>query len=313
MDSLLTNLMPPQNSTMANEIDALYNFIYYASIFFMAIVTFVSIYFVVKYRRKEEPGLTDGKDHDIYLEILWTGIPTALLMIVFVWSFTDFIKMYTVPRNSMEINVTAQMWSWNFDYAEGANSFGELVVPVDRNIKLLMTSEDVIHSLFVPNFRVKADVLPNGYTLVWFNATDTGTYRLFCTEFCGKGHSEMLGTVRVVTEDQYAVWIDEKSDPGKGLTPLEFGEKLYKSKACNTCHTIDGTRSVCPTFKGIWDSEELLTDGSTVRVDENYIRESILNPKAKLVAGFTPSMPTYQGKIKDKEILALIAYIKSLK
>ncbi len=314
MDSLLTRLMPEANSTMALEIDQLYEFILYWSLFFLAIVTFFSVYFAIKYRRKGEPGLTYGKDHNLFLEILWTGFPTVLVIIVFIWSFTDFIKMYTMPYDPMEVNVTAQMWAWNFDYPEGVNTFRDMVVPVNRNVKLVMSSEDVIHSFFVPQFRVKADVLPNQYTVIWFNANKTGTYPIFCTEFCGKGHSEMLGSVRVVTKEIYAVWLDARSDPGKGLTPLEFGEKLYNQKACFTCHSTDGSENVGPTFKGIWDSTEKLLNGQTVKVDENYIRESILTPNKKIVLGFDKTaMPTYQGKIKDKEILALIAYIKSLK
>ncbi len=305
--------MPPAQSTYAGDVDALFNFILIAGLIIFVIVIATTVFFSMKYRRKGMATKTSGTDHNLGLEILWTAIPTALIVIVFIWTFRSYIKMSVVPGDAIEIKVTAQKWFWTFDYAEGANSVNELVIPVNQPIKLLMSSQDVIHSFFIPNFRAKMDVLPNRYSITWFEATSTGTYDLFCTEYCGKGHSEMLGSVRVVSEEEYKKWIDEGSDPGKGLTLEEFGRKLYVKKACNTCHTTDGSKGVGPTFKGVFGREEIMEDGTPITVEENYIRESILEPKAHIVAGFQPVMPTYQGLLKDREIDAIIAYLKTMK
>ena len=190
----------------------------------------------------------------------------------------------------------------------------DLVVPVGKPVKLLMSSQDVIHSFFVPDFRVKMDVLPNRYTITWFEAINTGEYDIYCTEYCGKGHSEMLGKVKVLSEEEYAQWLTASMvDIPEGMSLEEAGEKLYTSKACATCHSIDGTPGVAPSFLGKYGSQEKLVDGTEVLVDENYVRESILNPQSKVVLGYQPVMPTYQGVLTDRQIDALIAYMKTLK
>jgi cytochrome c oxidase subunit 2 len=212
----------------------------------------------------------------------------------------------------MEVKVTAQKWFWSFDYTEGVNTVNELVVPVGRPVKLLMSSKDVIHSFFVPSFRIKMDVLPNRYTVTWFEATGTGDFDILCAEFCGDKHSEMLGKVRVVSKNEYDKWLESGTAAGEGMTPVEYGQTLYRSKACFTCHNIDGTSAVGPAFNGIFGETAVMEGGEQVTVDENYIRESILNPQAKIVAGYQPVMPTYQGILNDKQVDALLAYIKSL-
>ena len=196
----------------------------------------------------------------------------------------------------MEVKVTAQKWFWQFDYPDGAASTNELVVPTGVPVKLVMSSQDVIHSFFVPDFRVKMDVLPNRYTIAWFEATEPGTYDLFCTEYCGTGHSKMLGKVRAVSEPEFAAWVEQNSNIGQGIT----------------CHTVDGSPLVGPSFKGVFGHKVKLSDGRTVTADENYLRESILKPQAKVVQGFQPVMPTYQSILKPREVDALIEYIKSL-
>jgi cytochrome c oxidase subunit 2 len=222
--------------------------------------------------------------------------------------------MHVAPRDALEVKVTGQKWFWTFDYKNGANSLNDLYVPVGKTVKLLMSSQDVIHSFYVPDFRMKMDVLPNRYTIAWFEALDTGEYDIFCTEYCGKGHSEMLGKVKVLSEEDYLAWLEKSAvDIPEGVSLEEAGEQLYKSKACATCHSIDGKPGVAPSFLGLYGSIENLTDGSKVQVDENYIRESILDPRAKVTLGFQPVMPTFQGVLKDRQIDALIAYIKSLK
>ncbi len=312
MDSTGAVWLPEAASTVAGEVDALFYFIFYASLFFFVLVTSAMVYFAIRYRKRGKRVLTSSISHNTALEVTWTVIPTILVFVIFIWGFKDFLNLHVVPRGATEIKVTGQKWFWSFDYPEGLSVVNELTVPVNKPIKLLMASKDVIHSFYVPSFRVKMDVVPNRYSIIWFEATQTGEYNLFCTEFCGKGHSEMIGKVNVVTEEEYEDWLLENADPSEGLTMEEFGAKLYKSKACVTCHTIDGTASQGPSFLGIYGKNEQLTDGSSVLVDENYLRESFLNPAAKVVKGYQPVMPPYQGLLNDKEVDALIAYIKSL-
>jgi cytochrome c oxidase subunit 2 len=246
------------------------------------------------------------------LEIAWFVIPVVLVGILFVWGFKGFLKLSVVPKDAMEIKVTAQKWFWSFAYPDGATSVNELVVPAGKPIKLLLSSQDVIHSFYVPDFRIKHDVLPNRYSVTWFEAPRPGEHHLFCAEYCGTGHSSMIGKVRVLGEREYANWQDSTATFGEGMKPEDLGAKLYVSKTCTTCHSTDGRAMNGPTFLGIYGHEVTLSDGSKVTVDENYIRESILNPQAKIVMGFQPIMPTFQGLLKDREIDALIAFIKSL-
>lgn len=221
--------------------------------------------------------------------------------------------MAVPPKDAIEIKVTGQRWLWTFDYPDGQTSAGELVVPADRPVKLLMSSTDVIHSFYVPAFRLKKDVLPNRYTVLWFEAAGVGNYELYCAEYCGQGHSQMLGNVRVLSEREFQDWLEKgEQETTGGQAPVQLGEKLYKSRACYTCHTTDGADKVGPSFKGVFGHQVTFSDGKTLIVDENYLRESILNPHAKVVKGFQPVMPTYQGVLKDREVDALIAYIKSL-
>jgi len=313
MDTTGSFFFPPEGSILAGDVDSLFYFIYYASAILFIIVMALTAYFVIKYRRKQTTGTTYGKDHNLPLEIVWTAIPTVLILIIFVWGFRTYIRMNVVPKDALEIKVTGQKWFWTFDYPGGANSVNELVVPVGKPVKLLMSSKDVIHSFFVPNFRMKMDVIPNRYTVTWFQAQDQGDFNLFCTEYCGKGHSEMIGKVKVMSEREYNEWVEAGSGPGEGESLADYGRKLYSKKACITCHSIDGSKNVGPTFLGAFGREEHFQDGSVHTVDENYIRESILHPQAKIVAGYQPVMPTFQGVLKDRDIDAIIAFIKTLK
>ncbi len=313
MDEKGTLYLPPPSSTIAGDVDALFYFIFYASLVLFAIVMMATVYFIFKYRRQGEQKLTSGVAHNTKLEIAWTVIPAILVFIVFVWGFRTYLKMHVVPNDAIEIKATGQKWFWTFDYPNGANSINDLVVPVGQPVKLLLSSQDVIHSFFVPDFRVKMDVLPNRYTLTWFEATETGEFQIFCTEYCGKGHSEMLGKVKVMSEVDYNAWLEKSAiDIPEGMSLEEAGANLYSSKACITCHSVDGRPGVAPSFKGRFGKQQKMADGTTVLIDENYVRESILNPQAKVVEGFQPVMPTYQNVLKDRQIDALIAYIKSL-
>lgn len=313
MDSTSSLWLPPAGSTLAGEIDPLFNFILYACTVFFAIVVFGIIYFGWRYRRRRQAGLVEAPTHNTALELVWTILPTILLAILFVWGTKSFIRMHVAPKDALEIKATGQKWFWSFDYPNGATTVNELVVPVHKPVKLLLSSKDVIHSFYVPNFRIKMDALPNRYTIAWFEAIRSGEYQIFCAEFCGKGHSEMLGTVRVVGDLQYARWLDSSASMGEGLAPEEYGKQLFKAKACYTCHSVDGSKLVGPSLLGRFGTQETMKGGEVITVDENYLRESLLNPKAKVVNGFDPVMPTYQTILKDKQIDALIAYIKSLK
>ena len=306
--------MPPAGSTVAGDVDALFYFILYTSIVLFVLVIAATAFFLYKYRRRGERTLTSGVDNNVKLELAWTIIPTILVIIVFIWGFKTYLRMHVPPRDSIEVKVTGQKWFWSFDYQDGGNSVNDLYVPEGKPVKLLLSSHDVIHSFFVPDFRIKMDVLPNRYTVAWFEALKAGEYNIFCTEYCGKGHSEMLGKVKVLAAKDYQAWKEKAAaDLPEGVSLEEAGKELYRSKACVTCHSIDGTPGVAPSFLGAYGEKVKLSDGSEVVADENYLRESILSPQAKVVQGFQPVMPTFQGVLKDRQIDALIAYIKSLK
>jgi cytochrome c oxidase subunit 2 len=314
MDTTSTIFLPPPGSTTASGVDALFSFLFYVSVFFFVLIMGMVIFFAIRYRRRgEAPRLTPGITHNTALEMVWIVIPLILVGIIFVWGFKGFVRSSVVPKDAMEIKVTAQKWFWSFSYPDGASTINELVVPAGKPIKLLMSSQDVIHSFFVPDFRVKRDVLPNRYSVAWFEAPNPGEHHLFCAEYCGSGHSSMIGKVRVLGERDYEDWLSKAMVSGEGMSAVDFGAKLYVSKTCNTCHSIDGSANNGPSFLGIYGEETLLSDGSRVRVDENYIRESILTPQKKVVAGYQPIMPTFQGLIQAHEVDALVAFIKSLK
>lgn len=312
MDTTATLFLPPSQSTIAPDVDALFYFILYASLGFLAIVVTGISVFVIRYRRRGGDRLTPGIAHNTRLEIVWAVIPTALAIIVFGWSLRLYLTMHVAPKDALEIKVTGQKWFWSFDFPNGAVTVNELVVPAGKPIKLLMSSKDVIHSFYIPDFRIKMDVLPNRYTSAWFEAPYPGEHNLFCAEYCGTSHSTMIGRVRVVPEREYAAWLEKGAGGGEGISLEEYGKQLYTSKACNTCHRVDGVAFTGPSFNGIFGHPVSLTGGGSAPVDENYLRESILNPQAKIVAGYQPVMPTYQGLLDSRQVDALIAYIKSL-
>lgn len=304
--------MPEPASTIASEVDGMFYFIFYLTLFFMVAIYGGIVYFGWKYRRTGKRDVkTTGPDQNHALEITWTVIPTIIVILIFVFGFNSYMKMTIVPKDAMEVTVVGQKWFWSVDYPSGATTVGELVVPVDKPVKVMVTSRDVLHSFYVPQFRVKIDAVPNRYQIVWFEATRVGEFDLFCTEYCGKGHSEMLAKVKVLAQDDFEKWLDEQSfDPD--MPPEELGEKLYTKRACNTCHSLDGSKNVGPTFKGIFGRQETMVDGTTITVDENYIRSSLLDPQGQIVKDYQPVMPTYQGLLQEREIEALIAYLKTL-
>jgi cytochrome c oxidase subunit 2 len=242
------------------------------------------------------------------LEIAWSVIPLPITMVIFVWGASVFFAMSRPPQETLNIYVVGKQWMWKFQHLDGQREINELHVPVGRAVKLIMTSEDVIHDVFVPAFRVKADVLPGRYTHIWFQATKPGRYHLFCAEYCGTRHSGMTGEVVVLEPSEYQTWLSGGVPEG---SLASTGEKLFQDLACVTCHRGD-TQARGPVLQGLFGKTVLLQNGESVTADEAYLRESILNPGARITAGFQPIMPTFQGQISEEQLLALIEYIKSL-
>jgi cytochrome c oxidase subunit 2 len=304
--------LPPPDSTVAAAVDNLFYFILWVSVFFFVLIVSLMVVFVVLYRRR--PGVEAGPapSHNTALEVTWSVIPLILVIVIFYMGFTGYMEMRSVPRDSYRIEVEAQMWSWLFRYPNGHEDI-DLHVPVDRPVRLVMTSQDVIHSLFIPAFRVKMDLVPGRYTTTWFQAVRPGEYDLYCAEYCGTGHSDMLAKVVVHQPGEFESWLQEAADLFKRLSPVEAGDILYRRKGCGTCHSRDGTALVGPTFKGIFGKTHTFTDGTSQQVDENYLRESILEPGAKIREGYKNQMPTYQGRLNDQELSAIIQFIESLK
>ena len=277
-------------------------------VLFIGVVT-TMLFFAYKYRRRDARERPAPVKENKIVEASWVIIPTILVLIVFAWGFRSYIHLSVAPPESYEIQVRAKKWLWEFEYPNGTVTTNQLHVPVDRPVRLNMSSEDVIHSFFVPVFRVKQDVLPNRYSSVWFEATKTGTYQVFCTEYCGTQHSGMLADVVVQTQQEFNEWL-QSGGGAEDLPPVEYGALLYEQQVCNTCHSIDGSRKVGPTFQGLYGKEHAMADGSTVVADEDYLRESILQPGAKIVEGYQNVIPASYTGLNEQQLSALIAFIK---
>lgn len=303
--------MPPAASTSAGEVDAVFNFILWLSAFFFALIVGLMLLFVVRYHRRRAARAEPSPRHNTLLELTWTIVPLLLVMVIFGWGFKVFLDLNTVPADAYEVQVTGQKWKWLFTYPNG-HVDENLHVPIHRPVRLVMTSEDVIHSFFVPAFRVKRDVVPGRYSKLWFEATRAGEYDVFCAEYCGSSHSDMIAKVIVHPEGEFEAWLAKEADVLSKLPPAEAGARLYKIRGCAQCHSVDGSAGIGPTLSGLFGEAVPLVGGGSVVAEENYLRESILEPQAKVVAGFQPVMPTYKGRLTDAEITALIAYIKTL-
>ena len=303
--------MPPQASTFAQSVDTLYGFLFYASLVSCLLVIGGMTYFAVKYRRKTATDKTAYISHNVLLEFLWSFIPFVIFMVVFVWGWVVYHEMRDMPEEALEIHVVGQKWSWNFLYKSGRKAGGEFVVPINTPVKLIMSSRDVLHSLFIPAFRVKQDVVPGRYTALWFEATKMGIFQIFCTEYCGDQHSNMLAKVKVVSLDDYEKWLAH--NPYKGLSLSEVGQKVFQTN-CTACHMTTEVKLVGPGLKGIFGRTQNFEDGLSLKVDENYLRESILNPQAKIVKGYKGVvMNSFQGQLSEDELKGVIEYLKTLK
>lgn len=302
-------MFPEQASTFAPRVDALYVFLVALTAFFWFLISGILIYFVIKYRRRSPDEIPHPYAGSHKLEIIWSIIPFIIGMGIFVWGSSIYFTLYRPPGNALEIFVVGKQWMWKLQHPTGQREINELHVPVNRRIKLTMTTEDVIHSFYVPNFRIKTDVIPGRYTTAWFEATTPGRYYLFCTEYCGTNHSGMGGWVEVMSETDYEAWLSGNLNQ---RSPIEEGEELFTNLGCVTCHRADGAGGRGPALQNLVGSQVDLQGGNQVTADEGYIRESILNPTAKIVRGYPAIMPTFQGQVSEEQILQLVAYIRSL-
>ncbi len=299
-------LFPKAASTFAFHVDALYLTLTGISVFFSLLIFTLIIVFAIRYRRR--PGREAVQVGDAFaLEMFWTAVPTVLTLGIFIWSSVLFIDQSTPPNGAREISVVGQQWMWKVQHSNGRREINELHVPAGQAVKLTLTSQDVIHSFYVPAFRVKQDAIPGQYRTLWFQATEPGEYHLFCAEYCGTNHSHMIGRVVVMKDVDYQGWLGGASE----RTPEEAGKELFTQFDCASCHE-SGQRQRCPTLGGLYGTQVELEDGRKVLFDESYIRESVIDPAAKVAKGFPPVMPSFRGQVSEEQMLDLIAYIKSL-
>ncbi len=293
---------------MAPRVDGLYFFLVGLTAFFSVLIAFMVVFYAVKYRRRSPDGVGARISGGLVLEITWSIIPLIIVLFIFAWGASVFFAMARPPDETLNVYVVGKQWMWKFQHLNGQREINELHVPVGRAVKLIMTSEDVIHDLFVPAFRVKADVLPGRYTHLWFEPTKAGRYHLFCAEYCGTKHSGMVGEVIVQEPADYEAWLATGRAEG---SLASAGGKLYQDLACNTCHRPDA-QGRGPILQGLFGKTVTLESGDRQVVDEAYIRESILTPNEKLTQGFQPVMPAYQGLVTEEGVLQLIEYIKAI-
>jgi len=300
-------LWPARASTNAGNVDALYIFLVLLAGFMCVAIFTMIVVFAMRYRQRRGQQ-AEQIEGSVALEVTWSVVPLAIFMVIFLWGAIIYFQERTPPRGADEVYVVAKQWMWKLEHEQGQREINELHIPVGRDVKLIMTSQDVIHSFYVPAFRIKQDVLPGRYTTSWFHATKPGVYHLFCAEYCGTAHSGMIGQIVVLEPAQYQAWLSG------GLTSGSLaanGETIFQQLGCPTCHRFD-VQGRGPNLTGIFGKPVLLEDGRTVIADENYIRESILSPAAKIVNGFKPIMPTFQGLVSEEQLTALVAYVKSL-
>lgn len=299
--------MPPQASAYAGSVDQLFLALTSVSLLIVLLVFVPLFIFIIRYRRRSPDQVGQAPRGGRWLEIGWISAATFLSLPAFVWAATLYLQQDRPPADAQDVYVVARQWMWQFQHEAGQTEIDELHVPVGQPVKLTLTSRDVIHSLYVPALRVKADVLPGRYTTLWFTATEAGSYPLFCAEYCGLEHSHMGGQLVVMPPADYAGWLETQA----GQSPAAAGLKLFQQHGCIQCHRTDSLQRA-PNLVGVYGRPVQLRDGSTVTADENYLRQSILDPGSQVVAGFDPIMPSFKGQLSEDELLQLVAYIKSL-
>ena len=305
--------MPEQGTEIAQRVDNLYGFLLVVSFISCAILIGGMLYFSLKYKRKTANDKTPYISHDTRLEILWSVVPLIIFLVVFAWGWMIYHDMRTMPKDGLEIHVSGKQWAWTAEYKNGVKST-DVVVPVGKDVKLILSSEDVIHSFYVPSFRIKQDAVPGRYTTLSFKAEKLGEFHVFCAEYCGTSHSGMITRLKVVSQADFDKWLIEESEVGS-LPLAQRGAKIFQTRACASCHNVDNAAvKIGPSLFQKWGKQEDMDDNQQVAFDENYVRESILLPQAKIVKGFPkPSpMPSFQGQLSEAELTALIEYIKGL-
>ncbi|MEP7354021.1 MAG: cytochrome c oxidase subunit II [Acidobacteriota bacterium] len=311
-------MLPPQGSAYAGEVDDVFLGLYWLSQVLFWGITLAAIYFAWRYRYKEG-RVTPHITHNTTLEVLWSAGPTLLCVGIFFWGLNGWMKYAVAPGDAMEVLVTGKQWLWQFEYPDGSRTINDLHVPVGKPVKFTMTSEDVLHDFFVPDMRVKHDIIPGRYTQIWFKPDAVGKHTFTCAEYCGKDHSGMKGIMTVESDADFAKFLEtggtewEDYFPPKANRQAEWGKLQYERKGCNSCHSVDGSKSKGPSWKGIYMKMEAMNSGKSMMVDDDYIRDSMLNPQSNVVQGYEPIMPTFQGTLKPNEIRGLVAYIQSLK
>lgn len=300
-------LFPPEASALAPYMDALYFFLILISLVGIVIVAVLVFGFSFLYRKERHPEAVQIEGSTL-LEATWTIIPLGLFMVVFVWGALLYFRVYNPPPNAMNIYVVGKQWMWKAEHPGGQHEINALHIPINKPVQLTMISQDVFHSFSIPAFRVKREVIPGRYTTVWFEATKPGTYHLFCTQYCGTSHSAMIGEVVAMRPEEYEAWT-AGSTSGNSLA--QNGERLFASLNCAACHS-GAPDARGPSLANVYGAKLQLANGSSVNVDEAYLREAILNPSSHVTAGYAPLMPTYQGQISEEGLIDLVEYIKSL-
>ena len=304
--------LPQRASTVAADVDWLFYFISGICIIFTALILVLLTVFIIRYRYRgpDDKPMARSPSNSTALEISWTVLPTLIVLTIFYTGFEGYLHMSVVPPNTYEIKANGKMWKWSFTYPNGYSD-AELHVPKGIPVRLVLTSEDVIHDLYIPAFRVKKDATPGRFNRLWFQTTATGTFDAYCAEYCGTNHSNMTTKVIVQERSDFDAWLEKASDWARVMTPVEAGQMFFSTRGCNQCHTVDGSRLIGPTLKDLYGSMQPLRDGAQVLADENYLHESIVQPGAKVVAGYDNVMPSYQGTLKDRDINAIILWMKS--
>jgi cytochrome c oxidase subunit 2 len=304
-------LFPVSASDFSDEVDLLFILWSVISVFFTILIAGLILYFMVHYRRRHPEEVGENERAAMWLEIGWSVVPLIIMLAMFAWGTRVFFRLYRPPKDAIDLTAIGKQWMWKIQHPGGQREINSLHVPVNQPIRMTLASQDVIHSFYVPAFRVKQDVVPGRFTSLWFKATRPGTYHLFCTEYCGTEHSLMIGSVIVMEPQAYEAWL---AGGAAGKSMVASGAELFQSLACDTCHRAGATGRIArgPALEGLYNNQVKLADGRTVIADDNYLRESILLPTAKIVAGWEPVMPTFQGQVSEEQLTELLAYIRSL-
>lgn len=302
--------MNPQLINTTETVDFAFWYITIICLVMLGAITVAMIYFCIRYHRSRAPRPTSDAHGSLFLELTWTLIPTLIVMSMFWYGWSGYMGLRNVPEGAYEITAKARMWGWTFVYPSGKTA-SKMVVPVGKPVKVTIVAEDVLHGLFIPAFRVKKDAIPGRETQLWFSAREAGSYDLFCTEYCGLGHSSMISTVEAIPEEEFATWLTQKVE--KASLP---GQEVIEKYGCLGCHSVDGTKRTGPTFKGLWGREQAVKRGGqelNLMVDSDYLRRSILRSNAEIVKGYPAVMPVFEGRITEDELNHLMTYLEKLR